>query len=67
MREVANAGDDFLVFIYRQKMPRLIVGGLNVPVISREIEGLNGPVSYVDSTSEPLRFGQQPVVPRRID
>jgi hypothetical protein len=67
MREVAYASYDCFVFIHREKVPRLIVGRLNVPVVSRELRRLNGSVLYVDSTSEPLRFRQQPVVPRRID
>ena len=67
MREVANTSYDCFVFIHCQKVPRLIVGRLNVPVVGREVVGLKGSVLYIDSTSEPLRFRQKPLVPRRID
>jgi hypothetical protein len=33
MREVADASYDCFVFVHRQKVPCLIVGLLNVPVV----------------------------------
>jgi hypothetical protein len=66
MSEVADASYDGLVFIQGQKVPGLIVGGLNVPVIRYQIRGLNCAVLHVDSTPKPLRFGQKPVMTRRI-
>jgi hypothetical protein len=67
MSEIADASYDCFIFIHCQKVPRLVVDRLNVPVIGQEIRGLNGSVLHVDSTSESLRFGQKPVMPRRID
>jgi hypothetical protein len=67
MGEVADASHDCLVFIQRQEVPRLIVGGLNVPIVPYNIRGLDCSVLHVNSTSKSLRFGQKPVVTRRID
>jgi hypothetical protein len=55
--EISNARRNPFFFINREKMPRQIVGGLNMAAVGGEVRCLNGSVLEIDAASQLLGVG----------